>query len=29
VVTLHASAEGRPLYEAMGFRSNSEMQLAL
>ncbi|HWE85635.1 MAG TPA: GNAT family N-acetyltransferase [Terracidiphilus sp.] len=29
VVTLHASDEGRPLYEGMGFRSSGEMQLVL
>jgi ribosomal protein S18 acetylase RimI-like enzyme len=27
VVTLHASAEGRPLYESLGFASSNEMQL--
>lgn len=29
VVTLHASREGRSLYEALGFRATNEMQLAL
>jgi len=28
-LTLHASAEGRPLYESMGFRSTNEMRLEL
>jgi GNAT superfamily N-acetyltransferase len=27
LVTLHASAEGRPLYEAFGFSTSNEMQL--
>ena len=26
VVSLHASSEGRPLYEALGFRGSNEMQ---
>jgi ribosomal protein S18 acetylase RimI-like enzyme len=26
VITLHASAEGRPLYESLGFQSSNEMQ---
>jgi GNAT superfamily N-acetyltransferase len=28
-VILHASAEGRPLYESMGFKSTNEMRIAL
>src|ERR1051326_8834807 len=28
-VSLHASPEGRPLYESMGFRDTNEMRLAL
>jgi GNAT superfamily N-acetyltransferase len=28
-LTLHASAEGRPLYEAVGFRPTNEMRLEL
>ena len=28
-LTLHASAEGRPLYERVGFRSTNEMRLEL
>ena len=28
VVSLHASEEGRPLYDSLGFRSSNEMMLA-
>jgi hypothetical protein len=28
-VTLHASEEGRPLYEALGFQATNEMRLTL
>lgn len=27
VISLHASAEGRPLYDSLGFQSSNEMQL--
>jgi len=29
VISLHASEEGRPLYESLGFRRTNEMMLAL
>ncbi len=29
VMALHASAAGRPMYEAMGFKSTNEMRIQL
>ncbi|MGJ5817794.1 GNAT family N-acetyltransferase [Paludibaculum fermentans] len=29
IVSLHASAEGRPLYESLGFQATNEMRLSL
>ncbi len=29
IVSLHASAEGRPLYESLGFKATNEMRLSL
>jgi hypothetical protein len=29
IATLHASDEGRPLYEALGFKATNEMRMEL